>query len=327
MATIHFYKLDYLKREQFINSNKQEDYKDIYLSFEEFEKDFKGIIKKNINKENCILLEDRPNYSLIEILEYGKSIGSPIECDNINDCDFIFGRLGRKKDINDMHRRNQKSFESVKIEKKKDEEIEVFTYFKIFFERHVKKVSIAYLTSLSAPNIRKLNNIITRYHTDRKRMLDITPIITKDVAKMLKKKQLINAVSYKLAVPTDKILGLDGIGLTESVFEELENVKSTEIVITITAQRNKNLLKDKGKIEEFKDHIYKTHKGRVKDCLAKAKDEGQNMLPYHFLDNEFITKAKFKYTSQDGDKRVEEIKKTLVDKYILHRGELLDYMK
>lgn len=327
MATIHFYKADYARRELIINSKGQQETKDTNLKYNELENDIKQIIIRNMNEKKCVLLEDPPEWSLIEVLKFGKNIGCPIKCNNIKDSDFIFGRIGRKKDISEIGKRNRKNFEPSDIDKSDDEDIEVYTYFYIFFEKENEKVAIAYLTSRSAPNIRKLENLMSKYHSDKKRVLEINPIITKDIGKVLKKKDVINAFSYKIALPMDKILASKDIGLTEDAFDEFYNVKSAEVVVTITAQRNTNLLKDKSKIEDYRDHLYKTHGSKVKDCLAKAKNNGGNLLPYHFLDNEFIEKATFKYTSDDGEKRVEEIEETLISKYMSHRGELLEYMR
>lgn len=326
MATIHFYHASYMNRKTEIKGEGKYEIHKTPIDYKELEKDIKHILITNMNN-NCILLDDIPEWSLIEIIEFGNNISSPIKCENIDNCDYIFGRIGRKKDINNIQKRNTKNLDSNYIERNDDEDIEVFTYFYLFFEREDNKLAIAYLTSLSAPNIRNLSKLISRYHTDKNRVLEISPIITKGVTEVLKKKDVINAFSYKIAVPSDKILGLDGIGLPEKVYTELENVKSTEIVVTVTAERNKNLLKDKNIIDTLRDYIYETHNSKVKSCIAKAKNNGQRLLPYHFLDNEFIEKVSFKYNTFEGEKRVNEVKQVLLKKYVDHRKELIEYMK
>lgn len=45
-------------------------------------------------------------------------------------------------------------------------------------------------------------------------------------------RQIINYCIYK--TPTDKIIGLGGIGLSEDAYDNLKDVKTTEFVITIT---------------------------------------------------------------------------------------------
>lgn len=327
MATIHFYKMDYLTKTSYINSTTgQLEYNTKYYLLDKFEKDFKDIVEDNIESK-CLLIEEAPEWCLLEIIECGKNIATPVKCENIREADYIFARIGRKKDINELQRRNPTNFKSKDIDKDVDEDIEVFTYFYMIFERAEGKVSIIYLTSLSAPGIRQLDELMTKYSLDSKKRTLISPIITRDVSNVLKSKDIVNAYSYKIAVPTDKILGLNGIGLNEEAYDNLENVKTTEVVITITAERNKNLFKDKGKIAKLTDKIYKTSGSKVKDCLAKAKNSNGTLIPYHFLDNEFIEKAKFKYTSEDGELRVKEIKEELLGKYLLHRDELLEYMK
>ena len=326
MAMIHFYRMDYLTKTSSVNANGQLDCDRKYHLMTEFEKDFKDIVEANIDSD-CLLIEEAPDWCLLEIIECGKNINAPVKCDNIRDADYVFARIGRKKDINELQRRNRTNFQSQNIDKSDDEDIEVFTYFYMIFERTEEKVSIVYLTSMSAPGIRHLDKLMTKYAIDNKKSTFISPIITKNVANVLKKKDIVNAFSYKIAVPTDKIIGLDGIGLSEDAYDNLKNVKTTEVVITITAERNQNLFKDKGEIAKLTDKIYKTHGSKVKDCLAKAKNNNGALIPYHFLDNEFIEKTTFKYTSEDGDLRVEEIKHKLLEKYLLHRTDLLDYMK
>lgn len=333
MATVHFYQANYVKKKTKIitreggNKNKTEVISE-ELSYDELKNELKKIIKSN-EKNNCIEILKEPDWSMLEILGYGKNIGSRTECDSIDEADYIFARLGRKKDINNIHRRNMKDFSSQEIVVNQDEEVEIFTYLFLFFEETVQKVSIAYLTSLSAPNIRQLTDMVRRYTTDKTKELEISPILTKEVTSILRKKDIVNAIQYKIAVPSDKILGLDGLGLPEKVYDELENVKSTDIVITISAERNKNLFKDKSVIEELKNHIYSTHKDKVKECLAKAKNNetGQSMLVYHFLDNEFISKIKIDLTSGNGDERVEEISNKMYNEYNNKRNELFEYMK
>ncbi|EPY6430584.1 hypothetical protein ACWO41_001332 [Clostridium sporogenes] len=327
MATIHFYQANYFEETSLtMDKRKQPKFKRENISYDEFERDIKKIIKDNINN-NCVLLEGKPKWSLIEILELGNNIHDPVKCSDIRTCDYIFGRIGRKKDINDIHKRNTDNLEGKDIEKDDNEDIEVFTYFYLFFEKQDNKIALAYLTSIYAPDIRELSKIISKYRKDGKKFMEITPVITKNVTNVLKNKDVINAFSYKISVPTDKILGLDGIGVPEKVYNELYNVKSTEIIVTVTAERNKNLLRDKSCVEKLKDHVYKTHQSRVRDCLIKAKNNKERLIPYHFLDNEFIEKATFKYTSDDGEKRIKEIKDKLLGKYLIHRGEILKYMK
>jgi hypothetical protein len=326
MAIIHFYQANYVRKKTKI-SNGKNLIERTELSYEELKNDIKSIIKLN-SKNNTIILDDAPDWVAMEILEMGKNINVKVNNANINECSYIFARLGRKKDINNIQKRNMKDYSTKKIEIDVDEDMEIYTYFYIFFEDSVKKVSIAYLTSKSAPHISKISNLIYKYHHDKSNVIEVNPILTEESTQILQHKKIINAIQYKIAVPTKKIIGLDGIGLPENIYEELENVKSTDIVITITAERNQNLLKDKTKIEELKDHIYKTHASNVKECLAKAKDNPKDkILPYHFLENEFISKVNFKYSTKNIEERYNEIRDKLHTEYINNRKDLLDYMK
>lgn len=326
MAIIHFYQANYVRKKiKIVKGKNLVERTD--LSYEELKTDIKAILKTNL-KNNTIILDDAPDWVMMEILEMGKNINVRRNDANIDECSYIFARLGRKKDINNIQKRNMKDYSAKKIEISKDENMEIYTYFYILFEESVKKVSIAYLTSKSAPHISKISNLIYKYHNDKSNVIEVNPILTEESTKILQNKKIINAIQYKVAVPTEQIVGLEGIGLPQEVYEELENVKSTDIIITITAERNQNLLKDKTKIENLKDYIYKTHKSNVKECLAKAKDNAKSqILPYHFLENEFISKVNFKYNTNNIDERYNEIRGKLHTEYINNRNDLLNYMK
>lgn len=297
-----------------------EPYEKIYLS-EENQRVFKEIIKGKIDNNNCILLEELPDWCLLQILEYGV-INSDDSTSPVNDIDsaqYIFGRIGKRKDFRDLQKRNRKTFSPNPIELDVDEDIEVFTYVYFIFEE--EKVSVVYLTSLYAPNI----NMIKELYRKGSGKVEINPVITKDVAKILKKKDVVNAFSYKLNLPDPSVLDLSGLGLSEKEFEKLSNHKSTEIVVTIKAERNQNLFKEKSSIRKIADNIYKTHESKVKDCLFNAKDNGGTLIPYHFLNNAFIAKATFNFKHGE-DEHEKEVKKVLLKKYLIHREELLQYM-
>lgn len=321
MATIHFYQMHYFtpqKKKKRVPGD--EPYEKKYLP-EENKKVFKEIIKKKIDNNNCILLEELPDWCLLQILEYGV-INSDDSISVVNDIDsaqYIFGRIGKRKDLRDLQKRNRRTFSPNPIELDKDEDIEVFTYVYFIFEK--EKVSVVYLTSLSAPNI----NMVQELYRSRNGKIEINPVITKDVTKVLKQKDVVNAFSYKLNLPDPSELDLSGIGLPEKEFEKLRNHKSTEIVVTIKAERNQNLFKEKSSIKKLADNIYMTHRSKVKDCLCNAKDMGGTLIPYHFLNNEFIAKATFNFKHGE-DEHEKEVKKVLLKKYLIHREELLQYM-
>ena len=75
MATIHFYKMDYLTKIYDVNSNGQLDFDIRYHLLTEFEQDFKNIVENNIDS-NCLLIEEAPDWCLLEIIECGKNINN-----------------------------------------------------------------------------------------------------------------------------------------------------------------------------------------------------------------------------------------------------------
>jgi len=331
MPTVHFYQgvyVDYQQTQE--KENGKIERKEVPIKFEQLEQDIKEVINKNITPERCVIL-DKDATILFEIIGVGKFVSSTMEEyseKTLEECDYIFGRLGKQKDLLDVQKRDKNNFKAVAIETEENEYIEVFTYCYVFFERVEKKaLTIAYLSSQSAPNIRHLEKLLSNYKNKGKnRELHIVPIICKDIVEFLNRKEIVNSISYKVAVPSDEVLA--NIFDKEDVtgFDNFMNLKETEMVITIKGKRGKNILKDKNILKVLFDRLQE--KRNVNNIDIKAKNEGEDMMTYSYLDNKFAANAKFNLEKNALEsQRLEEIKGLLYKKYEENRNVIKEYIR
>ncbi len=333
MATIHFYQAAYIDVKKVVKAkSKKTKIVETKVNFDIFEQEFKEIIANNVDDENCILLEENPDWRLLEIIGLGKFIkGKELyeySTDMLEECDFIFGRLGRKKEISGVQRRHRETHTAKGIEKAEQEDIEIYTYFYIFFEKAKQNrvVTIAYLSGQSAPTIRLLSNLIIKYgDKDNKRLL-VSPIITKDVVGILKKKDILNSFSYKVSVPSDRVLR--ELGLSEDAFDNFRNLNYADIEITIGGNRNKDILENKDFLYELVQKIPNHRKKHEKKISFKAKNENEQLAEYKYIDDKVVRKVEFEYQTTDNpDARQNEIKDKLFEIYKQNRNTLLEFVR
>ena len=326
MATIFIYKINYYK-EVYTEENGENKQN---LSYKELEKDLKRIIKKNISN-NCLYLVDASGWCVLEILNKHKDLfDSNIECEDIEDANCIFIRLGGKKESFNLQKRNMKNLNPKKIDTDEDENIEIYTYMYIFFEKENEQVIIAYVTARSAPNVRKIENIIPIYndYDCKLKKLEVLPILAENVVGVLNEKSIINSFSYTVSVPSDAKLDLKGIGLSEDDFDKLININSTKITVSVQGKRHENIIKDKGIFSKIKNRL-ENEALKVTDFNVKAKNyQRSNLLAYDFLDDKFAFKVNFTYGTDDNeDLRRKEAREALLREYSSHKNELLKYVR
>lgn len=338
MATVQFYQASYVDIQQVVKNKAEKQKKrhkvvETAVDFDVFESEIKAIISENISEKNCILLEDNPEWRLMEILGLGKFVkGNKLENysqEKLEDCDFIFGRLGRKKDISGVQLRDRETYLAQNIEKGQQDDVEIYTYFYIFFEKKNadRVVTIAYLSSQSAPGIRTLSNLVTRYGDKDHKRLNITPILTQDILQVLKKKDTINSFSYKVSVPADTILKNE-LNLSEEEFDKFRNLTSADLVITIGAGRNKDLFEDREILHALVEKIPINKKKQHKELSFRAKNDGELLDDYKYIDNKVVRRIDFDFQSSDTpEARQKEIKDKLFEAYKLNRSSLLSFVR
>lgn len=264
---------------------------------------FDDIIQNKLTN-NCIKLIDENGSKTLEILE----------CDKY----YIFAKIGKFQDILTVQLRNKKTYEPEEISRSIDQELEIFTYLLIDRENYV----ISFLKELSAPPIRSLQYVIDNNFAHKEIFGEISGVIIDDAIPLLKNKDVVGTISYRVTVPTDRILSIDDVGLTEKEFLHLRNQKNVELEVKLVAERNKSSF-DKGNgIEE----VLKKILSKTKRVKVKAKDFDGYMQTYDVLDSLLTKKVKFEF-NRDTEQIQNEIKSKLKTTYEGNKQEIIDYVK
>ncbi|WP_462274424.1 hypothetical protein [Filifactor alocis] len=300
MPNLYFYSLQFKEN-------------DTLLSKFEFQKQ---LFRKIDGQESIKIEENGPESIIFDVLKVATYDKPTVTIDGERS-DFLFGRLGKEKDITYLQKRDKNTLMVTDIEKEEQEYVEAITYFYIFFDLNV----IVYLNALSAPRIDTLCKLFSGNCNQK---LDILPIVTKDALKLIKQKQIINSAVIKLQIPKDSELNIKALGLTEKEFDELRKQNDVSIEIQIKAGRNQNAFLPTVFEKSINKILNIANPNKLK---AKAKNEGENLKEYNLIEDRFITQVKFKYESAEVAMRREEIKQIILKEYIRNRKEIRKYIK
>lgn len=264
----------------------------------------KDIIENHLNY-NCIILEQENQQITLELL-------------NVTE-EYIYARIGRMRDIKTVHLRNRDTLEATPITKKDEQEFEIFTYLYIDRSNYV----ISFIREQGAPSIQKLGNLIGNVYGETENLFsEITSIMIEDAIPLLKKKEQIGTIIYKVSVPPDERINIDELGLTEDQFEALSNQKSIDIEVKLVAERYQDAIPDRSKFDTFIKKLTNiTNKVKV-----KAKDYNEYMQTYNIVGDPLTKKVKINFT-YPGKEMDKEIERQLRKVYLDHKDEILKYVK
>lgn len=323
--TVHFHKLNYLEKNIIEVNGKSDELKSTYYSESALKSKLESILSTELS-QGCLILEGGMNQITLEVLN--------------NTNDYIFARLGKMQDIKTVHLRNKKTLQASPIQKAIDQEIEIFTYLII----NKNNMVITYITEQGAPQINKIENIATRYLSG-KEFLEVVPIIVPDALEELKKKKKISKMDYKISLPIDKLLDKDHLDLPVDDILKLKDLKSATLQITITGQKEKNIVEDiKSNISNLVDKIKRNKYGKAEQISFNAKNDDEYTHRYNVFEEIFVRKTRMN-TSQidrkidqldfdheeyyDNVQEIihEEIKLKLLSVYHVNEESLEDYIK
>lgn len=300
---VYFHKLDVYKRSFVKNTNQADTQVQDYLDIKQKNSLLDDIIKHKL-KNNCVEVNDEFGTKTIEFLKYDEQ--------------YIFARMGKYQDILTVHLRNKKTLEPEEISKTVDQELEIFTYFLLDRSNFL----ISFLKEMSAPSINTLALLIDTFYSDREIFGEIKGVIVDDAIPLLKKKDIIGTISYKMVVPTNKLISIDTIGLTEAEYMSLRNQKHVEIQVKLVAERNKSAFEDSNALEKLIRRLIKI----AKNVQVRAKNEGEYMQPYDVIDDLLTKKVKFQF-DRNSDNIHEEIYRKLKVIYETNKREIIDYVR
>jgi hypothetical protein len=253
---------------------------------------------------NCIVIKDEIGTKTLEILDYDEN--------------YIFARIGRYQDLISVHLRNRKTYQPEEISKTVDQELEIFTY--LLLDRN--NFIISFLKEHAAPSIRTLQYLIDNNYSSQELFGEISGVIVEDAIPLLKEKDTIGTISYRVTVPTDNLLSYDEIGLSQKEFIHLRNQKYAEIEVKLVAERNKSAF-DKGTGMEA---VFRKILGTTKKVKVKAKDNDGYMQTYNVVESLLTKRTKFEF-DKDAEQIQNEIFGKLKTIYESNKQEIIDYVK
>lgn len=210
------------------------------------------------------------------------------------DDDYIFGKIGKYKDIMNIQIRDRKTYIPAQIQKTSNQDLEVFTY--LLIDRH--NYVISYLKEQSAPPIHAFSSIIDNIFGQSKSYYgEVASVMIDDAIPILKKKDQIGSISYKVSVPSSEKMDLDRLGLSEKEFEMLQNQKSVEFEIKLVAERNKSAVEDPSNLDKVLSKIM----GRTKKVRVKAKNNDEYMQTYNIVDSIVTKREKFDFDTNSNN--------------------------
>lgn len=151
---------------------------------------------------------------------------------------------------------------------------------------------------------------------------EVSSVVIEDAIPILKTKKTIGSISYKLSIPTDEKINIDRIGLSEKQFEALRNQKSINIEVNLVAQRNKDQVPQREKLEGFLKSIL----SMTKKVNVKAKNDNEYMQSYDIVDSNFTKRVKFAF-ERDAQSISKEIKEKLVEVYEINKRDILEFIR
>ncbi|MEC1723936.1 hypothetical protein P9E34_04140 [Schinkia azotoformans] len=300
---IYFHKLDVYKRLFLKKKGKADTFAKNYLDSKGKNALFDEIINNKLTN-NCIVIKDEIGSKNLEILQH--------------DQNYIFAKIGKYQDIISVQLRNKKTYEPEEISRTVDQELEIFTY--LLIDR--KNFVISFLKEHAAPPIRTLQYLIDNNFSNRDLFGEVSGVIVEDAIPLLKDKDTVGTISYRLTVPSDHILSYDSLGLSQEEFIHLRNQKHAEIEVKLVAERNKSAF-DKGiGIEK----VLKKILGITKKVKVRAKDENGYMQTYNVVESLLTKREKFEF-DRDSEQIQTEIYNKLKTTYESNKQEIIDYVR
>lgn len=299
---VYFHKLNVFKRQMSNGTNKKAaTLTKLYQPDNVIKTLFDDILANKLTN-NCYEINDDGTSYTFEVMKF--------------DNDYIFGKIGKYKDIMTIQLRDRKTFIPAQIQKTSSQDLEVFTY--LLIDRH--NYVMSYLKEQSAPPIQVISSIIDNIYGSSKHYFgEVASVMIDDAIPILKKKHQIGSISYKVSVPSSEKISLDRLGLGEKEFSLLQNQKSVDFEVKLVAERNKSAIEDSQSIDKLlKKIMSKTNKIKV-----KAKNQNEYMQTYNIVDSILTKREKFDF-NKDATNIESEIMAKLKITYESNKQEILE---
>lgn len=279
IKVIHYHRLDMWT----FSKNDSDFEKQEYLPIKTKGEYLSEVVRDHLNDQKCYRILDDSNSPL-------SSDVAILEIITVNE-NYIFGKLGKERDIEHYQIREKETLKARKISKGPNELFECYSYFLI----SKSDLTLSYIREQSAPNIRYIKLLIDNIFSKDKVFGEIVTLIDQDAVEKLSGKDIIGSISYNMTYKD----GMKNLvtGLTEKEYELLQNQKGVKITVDLKAKkRKKSVFDSKDNARKFFSILRKLKiSANVK---AKNKDD-KYMQSFKLENNPFCRKESFEVTDDD----------------------------
>lgn len=229
-------------------------------------------------------------------------------------------KIGRQNPSDTVALRDTQTLETEIVPMRESQLLELFTYCLLDFETGI----ISYIGINGAPRISAIRSLFDNcFFKEENVAAKLAAIMTDDILQTLVHKSIISKLTLTVAIPDDSILS-DTLGLNESAFDSLRNVKTRTASYKLVATRNKNIFESSSKLAELIATIKERFGDRVQGLTANAKDAHENSQAYDLLHYNF-TKTVVLNTKNTAELNEQQFKDALHETYTTYKDELLRY--
>ena len=229
-------------------------------------------------------------------------------------------KIGRQNPSDTVALRDTQTLETEIVPMRESQLLELFTYCLLDFETGI----ISYIGINGAPRISAIRSLFDNcFYKEENVVAKLAAIMTDDILQTLVHKSIISKLTLTVAIPDDSILS-DTLGLNESAFDSLRNVKTRTASYKLVATRNKNIFESSSKLAELIATIKERFGDRVQGLTANAKDAHESSQAYDLLHYSF-TKTVVLNTKNTAELNEQQFKDALHDTYTTYKDELLRY--
>ena len=221
-----------------------------------------------------------------------------------HDESFLFARIGKRTDGNNIGKRDTLSGNLINIELGDSETIEAYTYLYL----DLTNMILSYLVLSGTPSRTSFSYFLDDICEGIK--FECVPVATDDVIRSLAQKSILGTIEFSYCTPNLDALN-DVPGIDKDYLSSLEANK-TVITVSLRPSRSKSITKDIKSIFNIKKELQEKHGSNLKSLRMNAKDIDEEAINYNLLDYKF---ASYTYISMISLKTEEDLYKIITNEY------------
>jgi hypothetical protein len=283
---------------------------DTHLSSTEIEEKFKHIYDYEatslIGGTKALHVPLMGKEFVIEILSYDNHVA--------------FMKIGQQNHSSNVALRDQDTLEAEAVAMTDSQALELFTFCIIDFETCI----VSYMGIGGAPRISAIRCLFDGFFAKEKTYASVASIMTRDIWEALARKSIISKLTVTVAVPQDDVLS--DIGFPRSVFDGLQNVKTSVATYSLTGKRFRGIFKSNRLLGDVIATIREKYGDGLKSLTVNAKDAGEQSQTYDLLQYNF-TKTVILTDDENLIPTIEDYHTAITEAYYRNRDELMMYSR